>query len=139
MVNYEILHPEILGSLAELGHGSGILIADGNYPLKNGALQNVKRVYLNFAPGLLSVPDILKYIVKAVPIEAAAAPVPEDGTEPPIFPEYKSILPKEIEIQKLQRFDFYKAVKSEDTALVIASGETRIYACILLTLGVRPF
>jgi L-fucose mutarotase len=38
--------------------------------------------------------------------------------------------------QRLDRFAFYAAARSEDVALVIATGERRVYANVLLTLGV---
>jgi L-fucose mutarotase/ribose pyranase (RbsD/FucU family) len=31
-----LLHPEILAALAGAGHGSRVLIADGNYPFSTG-------------------------------------------------------------------------------------------------------
>lgn len=139
MINTEITHPEILKVLATAGHGANILIADGNFPFGTGANANVPRVYLNFAPDMLNVPDVLKYIVKAIPIEAATAPIPDDGSEPPIFPQYRELLPKEIEIKKVKRFGFYEAVNTPNLALMIATAEKRPYACILLTIGVRKF
>jgi L-fucose mutarotase len=36
------------------------------------------------------------------------------------------------------RFEFYDAARGPNVALVIATGEQRIYANILLTLGVVP-
>ncbi len=139
MINTEIIHPEILKVLASAGHGAQIVIVDGHYPFSTGARPEVPRVYLNYAPGLLSVPDILRPMVKTIPLEAVAAPVPDDGSEPPIFPEYREILPKSLEIKKLQRFDFYDHVQSPNTALLIASAEKRTYACISLTIGLRSF
>jgi L-fucose mutarotase len=139
MINTEIIHPEILKFLASAGHGSTVLIADGNFPIATGAPAGIPRVFLNFAPDLLGVPDVLEYIVKAVPIEAATAPVPDDGSEPPIFPQYRALLPKEIEINKVKRFGFYDAVNQPELGLIIATGEKRPYACILLTIGVRKF
>lgn len=139
MINTEIIHPDILAAIAKAGHGSTILIADGNFPMATAAPGNVPRVYMNLAPDVLKVPEVLKYIVDAVPIEAATAPVPDDGTEPPIFSEYRAILPKEIEIEKVDRFGFYDAVRQPELALMIATGEKRPYACILLTVGVRRF
>jgi L-fucose mutarotase len=139
MINTEIIHPEILKALAGAGHGSTILIADGNFPVATAVSPQVPRVYLNLAPDLICVSDILKYIVKAVPIEAVTAPVPDDGSEPPIFPQYRELLPKGLEINKVNRFGFYDAVNTPNLALIIASGEKRPYACILLTLGVRTF
>jgi len=137
MTYTEITHPEILKALAGAGHGATILIADGHFPVSTGAPLETPRVYLNFAPDLLNVTDVLKHIVKVVPIEAATAIVPDDGSEPPIFSHYRLSLPTEVVINKVTRFDFYDAVKQPSLALVIATGEIRTYACILLTIGVR--
>lgn len=139
MINTGIIHPDILRAVASAGHGSTILIADGNFPMSTAAPQEVPRVYLNLAPDTLSVTEILKHIVPAIPIESVTAPIPDDGAEPPIFPEYRAILPKDLEIHKVDRFGFYAAVKTPELALMIASGESRPYACILLTIGVRRF
>ena len=37
MLKYRLTHPEILAALAGAGHGSQVLIADGNYPFSTGA------------------------------------------------------------------------------------------------------
>jgi len=139
MLNTAILHPEILKVLATAGHGAGIVIADGNFPFGTMAGPNVPRVYLNFAPDKLNTIDVLKEIVKAIALEGAEAPVPDDGSLPPIFEEYLEYLPKDITIKKLDRFGFYDAVKDPNTAVVICTGETRVYSCIRLIVGVRKF
>ena len=36
------------------------------------------------------------------------------------------------------RFEFYDAARDSDVALVIATGEQRVYANLLLTIGVVP-
>lgn len=135
MLKGELIHPEILRALGSAGHGSQILISDGNYPHTTGAPPDAKRVYLNLAPGKVTVTDVLEALVTAVPIESARAIWPDDNTEPPIFAEYRALLP-DIEIRTLGRFPFYEAARSRDTALVIATGEQRTWACILLTIGV---
>ena len=37
MLKSKLIHPQILGTLGTAGHGSGILIADGNYPFSTRA------------------------------------------------------------------------------------------------------
>ena len=32
MLNYTLLHPQLLAALASSGHGGQLLLADGNYP-----------------------------------------------------------------------------------------------------------
>ena len=138
MLKYQLLHPEILHALGTAGHGAKILIADGNYPLITRSNPNAQRVYLNLAPGLVTVTDVLNVLVEALPIEAAEVMGPDSGETPSIYRDFKKILPKEIALQRLGRFEFYDAGRSPDTALAIATGEQRIYANILLTIGVVP-
>jgi L-fucose mutarotase len=135
MLRYQLLHPEILAALGGAGHGSQILIADGNYPFETRSNPNARRVFLNLAPGLLTATDVLSVLADAIQIEAAHVMVPDVGEEPPIFGEFRSLL-NGMELYILRRFDFYDAARSPDLALVIATGERRIYANILLTIGV---
>jgi L-fucose mutarotase len=133
-----LLHPDILRALAGAGHGSQVLIADGNYPASTGAAPNAARVYLNLSPGLISATDALRAIVTAIPIEAAHVMQTADGSEPPIFNEFRSLLPGSMALQSLERFAFYAAASQPSVCLVIATGEQRVYANILLTIGVVP-
>jgi L-fucose mutarotase len=135
MLKSQLLHPEILYALGSAGHGSQILISDGNYPHVTKSNPAAERVYLNLAPGVLNVTDVLKVVVTAIPIEAAHVMATADGSEPPIWKEFREILPEQ-ELQALERFAFYDAASGSDVALVIATGEQRIYANILLTIGV---
>lgn len=135
MLNYKLLHPEIVSALAEAGHGAHVLIADGNYPFAVKCNPAARRVYLNLAPDMLKTTDVLSVLVDAVPIESARVMVPQGGEEPAIFREFRQLLPG-VELQKLGRFEFYDAARHQDLALIIATGERRVFANLLLTLGV---
>lgn len=135
MLKTPLLHPEILAVLGEAGHGSKVLIADGNYPFSSGGNPAADRVYLNLAPGLVKVTDVLKALVTAIPIEAATVMMPADGPEPAIFEEFRALLPG-LELQKVGRFEFYDLAREGDVVLIIATGEQRIYANLMLTIGV---
>ncbi|MEO0564303.1 MAG: RbsD/FucU family protein, partial [Chloroflexota bacterium] len=137
MLKSELLHPEILQALGASGHGSRVLIADGNYPFVTRAYPSAARVYLNFSPGVLNVTQVLETLVTAIPVEAAHVMTPDDGSEPSIFADFRRILP-DLDLQKHDRFTFYDAARDSDTSLVIATGEQRIYANILLVIGVVP-
>jgi len=136
MLRTKLLHPQILSALGGAGHGTKVLIADGNFPFGTGAHPAAQRVYLNLAPGMLKVTDVLRVLVEAIPIEAAEVMLPATGPEPAIFDEFRALLPKEIALKPLGRFEFYDAARQPDTALVIATGEQRVYANLLLTIGV---
>ncbi len=145
MLKFPLLHPQILEALGRAGHGSQILIADGNYPFSTTLGPNATLVNLNLRPGLVNATDALATIVSAVPVEAAAVmayakqgPYGLSG-DPPIWAEFRSILAGvgfREPLELIERFDFYKAGAQERVALVIATAEQRIYGNILLTLGV---
>lgn len=137
MLKTHLLHPGILEALGEAGHGAQVLIADGNYPLLTRSYERAHRVFLNLAPDLLRVTDVLGVVSEAIPIEAAHVMVPDAGDEPPIFQEFRQLLPG-LDLIPLARFDFYDAARGPDLALAIATGERRIYANLLLTIGVVP-
>jgi len=135
MLKTRLLHPGILEALGEAGHGAQVLIADGNYPLLTRSNDAARRVYLNLAPGLVTVTDVLDVLIEAIPIEAAHVMVPETGEEPGIFADFRVLLPG-LPLQELGRAQFYAASRGPDLALAIATGEQRIYANLLLTIGV---
>ena len=75
---------------------------------------------------------------RGIPVEAAHVMGPDDGSEPDIYPDFRRILGPELPLQRMGRFEFYDQARGPDLALAIATGEQRIYANILLTIGVVP-
>lgn len=138
MLQGNLIHPQILAALGQAGHGSTILIPDGNYPFSTGANQRAERVYLNLAPGMVSVTDVLEAVLSATPVEAAHVMRRDDGAEPSIYADFRELLPNDVELTPLERFAFYEEARKDDCCLVIATGEQRIFANILLTIGVMP-
>ena len=136
MLKYRLLHPQLIGALGRCGHGSRILIADANYPHVTGAPVAAERVYLNLAPGLISASDVLKVLLEAVPVETAIVMLMADGQEAPVIAEYRQLLPAGVAVQGLTRIPYYEAARSPDTNLVIATGEQRLFANLLLVVGI---
>ncbi len=135
MLRQQLTHPEILEAIASAGHGSRILITDGNYPASTMIGDNASLVYLNLAPGMPTVTDVLRVLLTAVPVEEAGVMAPADGPEPAIFDEFRSLLP-ELQLETYERFSFYEEASGPETCLQIVTGEQRIYANLLLTIGV---
>ncbi len=139
MINGPMIHPPLLRALAGAGHGAKILIADSNYPHETLANPRSTVVFLNLAPGLINATDVLEVVKQTVPIEAAAimVPAPEAGdVDVPIHDEFRAALP-DLELEEIGRWDYYGAASADNVAVVIATGEARIYANLLLTIGVR--
>ncbi len=145
MLKSQLIHPQILEAIGRAGHGSKILIADGNYPCSTTLGANARLVHLNLAPGLLSCTQVLESLLTVVPVEAAevmqyltSGPYALDS-EPEIWGDFRSILGSagdDIPLQRIERFQFYKDGAAPEVALTIATGDQRIYANLLLTIGV---
>lgn len=136
MLHGPLTHPPLLAALAAAGHGSRILVADGNYPHSTGVNPSAERVFLNLRPGLATVDDVLAVLVQAVPLESVTVMVPPEGQTVPAHEGFQEIL-GDLEWNAVGRFDFYDLCKSPDVAVVVATGEHRVYANVLLTIGVR--
>jgi L-fucose mutarotase len=136
MLKYKLLHPEILAALGAAGHGAKVVIADSNYPFSTRTFAGAKRVYLNFAPGLLSCTDVLKVLVDAIPVERAEIAVNDAGEESTIVDEFRAILPAGTPITVHHRYAFYDVCLDPSVALVIATGEQRTFSNIVLTIGI---
>ncbi|GAA2078527.1 RbsD/FucU family protein [Microbacterium hatanonis] len=134
MLTTPLLHPQLLEAIASLGHGSRILIADGNYPFRTAVGPNARIVYLNLAPGMFSVDQVLSVLTQSVPFESVVmmdAPI-----EAPVQDQVLDILDDGIMVERVERSDFYELARGADTGLLIATGEQRVYANVLLTIGV---
>jgi L-fucose mutarotase len=134
MLLTKCIHPQLLSALAKLGHGSWILISDGGYPHLTASNPYSEKVFLNLAPGLLNVTQILEVLKETVPIEAAAVMTPPDGTMQPVFDEYKSVIPR-VSFEYIKQFDFYERAKESNVGLLIASGDVRNFANLLIKVG----
>ncbi|HTQ10248.1 MAG TPA: RbsD/FucU family protein [Fimbriimonadaceae bacterium] len=134
MLRGNLLHPEILAALAGAGHSATILVADANYPFSTHRQTDAAIVYLNLAPGIVTVPQVVERIAEVCPIESAAINVPASGEESEVAKEVRQILAG-TPVEALGRFEFYEAVRTPDLCLVVATGDTRIYSCVLLTVG----
>ena len=136
-----LLSPELLKVLCEMGHGDELVIADGNFPCESMG----KNAVVIRADGH-GVPELLDAILRLIPLDAYVEKpvalmevVPGDTCPTPeIWDVYKKILekyePDNCAIDMTERFAFYERAKK--AYLIIATGETAIYANILLKQGV---
>lgn len=130
-----IISPELLKILAEMGHGDEIVIGDGNFP---GQRINEKCVRCDGH----GVPEILEAILKIFPLDTYQKPVylmekvPGDTVETPIWDTYAEIIKPytDEKMENIERFEFYERAKN--AYAVVMSGESALYANIILKKGV---
>ena len=133
MLKGKLIHPDIMGALALCGHGDKVLIADGNYPL-DSMTGDTELVYLGLMPGTPTVTQVLEAVQSAVNIEKAEVMDPGDGSEPQIYGEFRDMLDG-MELARLGRYEFYDSCQKEGVRLAVSTGEKRLFANILLTIG----
>lgn len=128
------INPDIMKALALCGHGDKILIADGNYPLdaKSGSAE---KVYLGVTAGIPTVTQVLDALLCEINVEKAEVMLPENGSTPEIFSEFSARLDG-IALDGLGRYEFYSACGADCVRLAISTGEKRVYANLLITVGV---
>ena len=132
-----LLQPQILAALARAGHGSRILVADGNYPHWTTRGPNAEVTFLNLNPGVVSATNVVAALLAAVRVESVAVMAPPAGDpEPPIWEEFRTLLGLDEPLEEIERFAFYEAAASPDVTLTVASADERLYANLLLTIGV---
>jgi len=146
VLKHRLIHPEINAIIGRAGHHSKILIADGNYPASSTLGPNAELVSLNLAPGLVTVAQVLEVLLTAIPIDVvntmgipAGDPYAGEG-DPPVWDEYRQILQQAgspVQLEPIQKWDFYEAVASRDLVLTIQTGDQALWANLLLSIGVR--
>ncbi len=137
----QILSPELLKVLCEMGHSDRIVISDGNFPAESMG----KNAIVIRCDGH-GVPEILDAILKVFPLDSYVEKpmnlmevMPGDDVETPIWDTYREIVKKyeargEDVIGQIERFQFYEEAKK--AYAIVATGETALYANVMLQKGV---
>ena len=132
------ISPELLKVLDEMGHGDEIVLSDGNFPSER---INDKVVRCDST----GVTDLLKSILVLFPLDTDYSDeqvflmevTPGDTYKPEIGEDYKKVLDESKEnytIGNIERFKFYERAK--EAFAVVHTGETALYANIILKKGV---
>lgn len=137
----QILSPELLKVLCEMGHSDRLVISDGNFPAESmGKDAIVIRLDGH------NVPEVLDAILQVFPLDTyVEKPVnlmevmAGDDVETPIWDTYKEIISKHDErgaetVGNIERFAFYEEAKT--AYAIIATSEKALYANVMLQKGV---
>lgn len=146
MLRHKLIHPKINEVLGRAGHHAKILIADGNYPSSSAIGPKAELVSLNLMPGVVTCTQVLQAILSAIPIEAANTMGYETTgpyalhEDPPVWAEYRNALKEarlSVQLQPIEKWEFYKAVATNDHVLTVQTADQQRFANLLLTVGVR--
>lgn len=139
-----ILSPELLKVLSEMGHSDRICIGDGNFP--GASMAKAEGAVFLRADGH-GIPELLDAILQVMPLDAyVETPAMlmekmdrDKDLDIPVWDEYKKIIAKYDNrgagaVGAYERFAFYEEAKK--CYCILQSGETAIYANIILQKGV---
>ena len=131
-----IISPDLLKTLAEMGHGDEIVICDANCPAM-GMIKNCLR------SDVKSAPELVEAILELMPLDTyVESPVmlmqtTKGDPTPVIWAEYQEIVNKhngETKMSEIERFAFYDRAKT--AYAIIATSEMALYANVILKKGV---
>jgi len=135
-----LISPKLLATLARMGHGDEIVLADAHFP------GNTFNNFVIRADGL-KIPDLLEAILPLFELDVYVenpiimmGAVEGDKLDPQVEESYlKSIQktnPKVKSIHRIERFEFYN--RAEEAFAIVMTGETAKYGNIIIKKGVTP-
>ena len=127
--------PELLKTLAEMGHGDEIVFSDAHFPAHTMNARVIR------ADGL-GCDELLKGIAPLIELDSYATPVvmmeavKGDTLDPEVEKKYRAALGYKGEIERMERYAFYERAKK--AYAVVLTGETAKYGNVIIKKGVTP-
>ena len=133
-----VISPELLKILMEMGHGDELVIADGNFPAASMAQRLVRADGLGGAvmlDAILQLMPLDQYVPAPVALMAVVA---GDKVMPVIWDEYRTIItrhePTFANFEMVERFAFYERARA--AYAIVVTGEKQPFGNFILRKGV---
>lgn len=133
------ISPDLLKTLAEMGHGDEIVLADAHFPghtFNPKVLRADGLAITTLLDGILPILELDSY---APPLAMMAA-VPGDKLDPKVEASYLKVIRRHVPgakvPERVERFAFYE--RARKAFAVVMTGETAKYGNIILKKGVTP-
>lgn len=135
-----LLSPDLLATLARMGHGDEIVLADAHFPGESVGPEVIRADGLRIAPlldAILPLFELDSFVPHPVAMMDA---VPGDSLDPAVEAAYVEAIhrhaPETPVIERVERFAFYE--RARDAFAVVMTGETAKYGNVILVKGVTP-
>ena len=129
------ISPELLKTLAEMGHGDEIVFSDAHFPAHTVNAHVIRADGLGCADLLKGLAPLFELDSNAIPV-VMMAPVPGDSLDPEVEKRYRAALAYDGEVEQMERMAFYE--RARKAYAVVITGETAKYGNIILKKGVTP-
>lgn len=125
-----LLTGELLMHLDEMGHSDTVIIVDAHFPASRLAERLIT------LPGTTS-PEVLEAVRSVLPLDDSPAVDLMTSADGTVLDVQKQLLTAagvtESDVRFVDRFDFYD--EAEDGYVIIRTGETRTYGCVIVRKG----
>lgn len=133
-----VLTPDLLWALSAMGHGDTLAVVDANYPAYALHSRVLPLAGVDITAAVVAIGAVLPVDQAVEPAVFAMAP---DGDPFAIIESHTSVADalsasegRAMTIAPVERSDFYPQAKG--AFAVVLTGETRSYACFIITKGV---
>jgi L-fucose mutarotase len=133
-----LLSPELLKTLAEMGHGDEITLVDSNFPAVATAQRLIRLdgiSLLDASRAVLSVLPLDTFVdMPVATMQMVDTPdiIPEVQAD--VFALVKDIEGRKVRVDHVERFAFYERARA--SFAIVATGETRPYGNVMFKKGV---
>ena len=128
-----LVSPELLKTLAEMGHGDEIVLSDAHFPAHSINARVLRADGLPADRLLAAISPLFELDAYATPV-VMMAPVAGDALDPTVEAVYRQALGYTGEIEQMERYAFYD--RARKAFAVVVTGETRKYGNVILKKGV---
>jgi L-fucose mutarotase len=133
------LSPDLLKTLAEMGHGDEIILADAHFPGHTFGRRVLRADGVDIRTllgAILPVFELDSYAPPLVMMQVVEGDTPDQQVESDYLAEIRRHVPQAPAPVRIERFAFYERARA--AYAVLMTGETRKYGNILLKKGVVP-
>ena len=134
------ISPALLLTLAEMGHGDELILADAHFPGHSFNDRIVRADGLDVTTLLNGILPLFELDSYSPPLVMMAA-VEGDQLDPAVEEQYMKVIhrhaPSTNHPERIDRFAFYDRARA--AYAVVMTGETRKYGNLLIKKGVTPF
>jgi L-fucose mutarotase len=133
------LSPDLLKTLAEMGHGDEIILADAHFPGHSFQTRLLRADGIDVTTLLDALLPLFELDSYADPLVMMQA-VPGDLLDPAVEAQYMAVVHRHVPSARppvrIDRFAFYE--RAQSVFAIVITGETRKYGNLLLKKGVTP-
>lgn len=135
----DIISPELLKLLHEMGHGDDLVIGDANFPAASNARNLVRcdghgvAVLLDAILSLFPLDDFVPHPVSLMQVASG------DSTVPAVQDEIRAVVRRheaagDALVEQVERFAFYE--RARKAYAIVSTTEKKLYGCMIIKKGV---